>query len=63
MSHTATCDLLGEHTHDRLRRPQAAPPQPERRDDAAERRAANRAIAVSALGLAATGLVEIVLAW
>lgn len=63
MSHTATCDLLGEHTHGHLPRPQAAaPPRPQRRDDAAERHAANRAVAVSAVGLAATGVVEIVVA-
>jgi cation diffusion facilitator family transporter len=64
MSHTATCDLLGEHSHGHLPRPQATTPapQPRRRDDAAERHAANRAVAVSALGLAATGLVEIALA-
>src|SRR6266516_2194596 len=60
MNHTATCDLLGTHTD-----PPAAPhpqPQRQRRDDPADRHAANRAVAVSALGLAATGLVEIVLA-
>ncbi len=60
MNHTATCDLLGTHTD-----PPAAPqpqPQRQRRDDTADRHAANRAVAVSALGLAATGLVEIVLA-
>ncbi len=45
-----------------LRDPAAAFPLPVRRDDAAERRAANRAVAVSALGLAATGLVELFLA-
>jgi cation diffusion facilitator family transporter len=32
------------------------------RDDAADRRAANRAVAVSAIGLGATGLIELVLA-
>jgi cation diffusion facilitator family transporter len=66
MSHTATCNLLGEHAD-----PPATPwasslPQPrprwQRRDEAADRQAANRAVGVSALGLAVTGLVEIVLA-
>src|SRR5689334_7044811 len=32
------------------------------RDDAAERRAANRAVGVSAIGLTATGIVELLLA-
>src|SRR6266516_2794214 len=57
MNHTATCDLLGTHTD-----PPAAPqpqPQRQRRDDTADRHAANRAVAVSALGLAATGLVAL----
>jgi cation diffusion facilitator family transporter len=44
------------------RDPAVAFPLPSSRDDAQERRQANRAIAVSAIGLAATGLVELVLA-
>src|SRR6266704_2569286 len=62
MSHTATCDLLGGHTDPTATRPVASLSPPQRRDDAADRHAANRAVAVSALGLAAAGLVEIVLA-
>ncbi len=45
-----------------VRDPAAAFPLPSARDDAQERREANRAIAVSAVGLAATGIVELVLA-
>ena len=45
-----------------VRDPAAAFPLPITRDDAQERREANRAIAVSAIGLAATGTVELVLA-
>ena len=45
-----------------LRDPAAAFPLPGVRDDAGERRAANRAEAVSAIGLGATGLVELLLA-
>jgi cation diffusion facilitator family transporter len=44
------------------RDPAAAFPLPSTRDDAQERRQANRAIAVSAVGLAATGLAELFLA-
>jgi cation diffusion facilitator family transporter len=44
------------------RDPAAAFPLPSTRDDAQERRQANRAIAVSAAGLAATGLAELFLA-
>jgi cation diffusion facilitator family transporter len=44
------------------RDPAAAFPLPSTRDDAQERRQANQAIAVSAIGLAATGIVELVLA-
>src|SRR5258708_7853752 len=44
------------------RDPAAAFPLPSTRDDAHERRQANRAIGVSAIGLAATGLVEVLLA-
>jgi len=44
------------------RDPAAAFPLGHGRDDAGERRQANRAVAVSALGLAATGLVELLLA-
>jgi cation diffusion facilitator family transporter len=45
-----------------VRDPAAAFPLPGRRDDAKDRREANRALAVSAVGLAATGLVELLLA-
>jgi Co/Zn/Cd efflux system component len=45
-----------------VRDPAAAFPLPSTRDDAQERREANRAIAVSAIGLAATGVAELVLA-
>jgi cation diffusion facilitator family transporter len=45
-----------------LRDPAAAFPLPSTRDDVQERRDANRAIAVSAAGLAATGIVELLLA-
>ena len=45
-----------------VRDPAAAFPLPSTRDDVQERRAANRAIGVSAIGLAATGIVELVLA-
>jgi len=44
------------------RDPAVAFPLPSSRDDAQERRQANRAIAGSAIGLAATGMVELVLA-
>jgi cation diffusion facilitator family transporter len=44
------------------RDPAAAFPLAHRRDDADERRQANRAVAVSAIGLGATGLVELLLA-
>jgi cation diffusion facilitator family transporter len=44
------------------RDPAAAFPLAHTRDDASERRQANRAVAVSALGLGATGLVELLLA-
>jgi cation diffusion facilitator family transporter len=44
------------------RDPAAAFPLPSTRDDARERHEANRAVAVSAIGLAATGLVELLLA-
>jgi cation diffusion facilitator family transporter len=40
----------------------AAFPLPVRRDDALERRQANRAVAISAAGLAATGLAELLIA-
>jgi cation diffusion facilitator family transporter len=46
----------------RLRDPAAAFPLARARDDAGERRPANRAVAVSALGLGITGLVELLLA-
>ena len=45
-----------------LRDPAAAFPLPGARDDAGDRRDANRAVAVSAIGLGATGLVELLLA-
>ena len=45
-----------------LRDPAAAFPLPVARDDASDRRAANRAVVVSAAGLGATGLVELLLA-
>ena len=45
-----------------LRDPAAAFPLPGARDDAGDRRAANRAVAVSAIGLGATGLAELLLA-
>ena len=45
-----------------VRDPAAAFPLPSTRDDAQERRQANWAIAVSAIGLAATGTAELVLA-
>ena len=44
------------------RDPAVAFPLPMRRDDAAERRKANHAVAVSAAGLAATGLIELLIA-
>jgi len=50
------------HKTSGLRDPAAAFPLPTTRDDAKERREANRAIAVSAIGLTATGLVELLLA-
>ena len=45
-----------------VRDPAASFPLPSTRDDVQERREANRAIAVSAIGLAATGIIELVLA-
>jgi cation diffusion facilitator family transporter len=45
-----------------VRDPAAAFPLPSTRDDAQERRDANRAIAVSAIGLAVTGIAELLLA-
>jgi cation diffusion facilitator family transporter len=50
------------HKTSGVRDPAVAFPLPQTRDDAADRRAANRAIAVSAVGLAATGLIELLLA-
>ena len=52
----------GMHKTTGVRDPAAAFPLPGTRDDAQERRQANRAIAVSAIGLAATGTAELVLA-
>ena len=45
-----------------IRDPAAAFPLPISRDDVEDRRAANRAVAVSAAGLAATGVIELLLA-
>jgi len=45
-----------------VRDPAAAFPLPRLRDDAKDRMAANRAVAVSAVGLAATGIIELLLA-
>ena len=45
-----------------VRDPAAAFPLPSLRDDAKDRREANRAVAVSAIGLAATGVIELLLA-
>src|SRR5260370_10199883 len=50
------------HKTSGLRDPAAAFPLPKIRDDAKDRREANRAVAVSAAGLAATGLIELLLA-
>ena len=50
------------HKTDGQRDPAAAFPLASTRDDADERRQANRAVAVSAAGLAVTGLVELLLA-
>jgi cation diffusion facilitator family transporter len=50
------------HKTSGLRDPAAAFPLPGVRDDAGDRRAANRAVVVSAIGLGATGLVELLLA-
>jgi cation diffusion facilitator family transporter len=50
------------HKTSGVRDPAAAFPLPSRRDDAQDRREANRAIGVSAAGLAATGLIELILA-
>jgi divalent metal cation (Fe/Co/Zn/Cd) transporter len=50
------------HKFSGLRDPAAAFPLPNTRDDAGDRRAANRAVAVSAAGLGVTGLAELLLA-
>jgi cation diffusion facilitator family transporter len=50
------------HKTSGLRDPAAAFPLPVVRDDAGDRRAANRAVAVSAIGLGTTGLIELLLA-
>src|SRR6202050_2445390 len=52
----------GMHKTTGVRDPAAAFPLPSTRDDAQERREANRAVAVSAAGLAATGVIELLLA-
>lgn len=50
------------HKTSGLRDPAAAFPLPGLRDDTRDRRQANRAVGVSALGLAGTGLIELLLA-
>jgi len=45
-----------------IRDPAATFPLPRLRDDVKDRRDANRAVAVSAIGLAATGVIELLLA-
>src|ERR1700755_1529418 len=50
------------HKTSGVRDPGVAFPLPRMRDDAKDRHEANRAVAVSAIGLAATGLVELLLA-
>jgi cation diffusion facilitator family transporter len=50
------------HKTSGLRDPAAAFPIPALRDDTAERRQASRAVAVSATGLAATGIIELLIA-
>jgi cation diffusion facilitator family transporter len=50
------------HKSSGVRDPAAAFPLPRTRDDAKDRREANRAVAVSAIGLAATGLIELLVA-
>ena len=50
------------HKTSGVRDPAAAFPLPGQRDDSADRRDANRAVAVSAAGLAATGVIELLLA-
>ena len=45
-----------------IRDPAATSPLPRLRDDVKDRREANRAVAVSAIGLAATGVIELLLA-
>jgi cation diffusion facilitator family transporter len=50
------------HKTSGVRDPAATFPLPRVRDDAADRREANRAVAVSAAGLAVTGAIELVLA-
>jgi cation diffusion facilitator family transporter len=50
------------HKTSGVRDPAAAFPLPSTRDDAKDRREANRAVAVSAIGLAATGIIELALA-
>lgn len=54
--------LEGMHRSTGSRDPAAAFPLPALVDDAAERRQANRAIALSALGLALTGVIELAVA-
>ena len=52
----------GMHKTAGVRDPAAAFPLPDTRDDAQERRDANRAVAVSAAGLAVTGIAELLVA-
>jgi hypothetical protein len=54
--------MAGMHKTAGLRDSAAAFPLPATRDDVQERREVNRAIAVSAIGLAATGIAELLLA-
>jgi Co/Zn/Cd efflux system component len=50
------------HKTSGVRDPAATFPLPRLRDDAKDRREANHAVAVSAIGLAATGIIELLLA-
>lgn len=50
------------HTSDGVRDPATAFPLPGPADDAADRRLANRAVSVGAVGLALTGLIELLIA-
>src|ERR1700744_751318 len=50
------------HTTSGVREPAAAVPLPRAHDDAKDRHDANRAVVVSAVGLTATGVIELLLA-